>query len=360
MVIIMNSKKRRERKQMITLAVVAAVVLLLVIVYFIVRNATSDGGEETQPKLPEIGETGTFTIVDENYMNVTSLSYKYNDTELKFHIEDSKWVLDEDTSFPLDQEKLVHMSQAISDFGGYGRYVYDKDRASSYGTDDPMFDISVTYIENGGDSTHTRRFLIGKQNAVSGYYYFYEDGDKSIYTINDAIFQYFRYTKESLFAATAAPSPDAGDVIALTVEYDGGVYAYDAETDGVTDNEDSDSPVIKIMAAMPKSPQLQYGALEAYGADDEKYAEYGLADPAMRVVLKYKEYTSVSTSDGGSSAQMSKEQEFVMLFGDRFTVGEGDDAVEYVYVSEEGSGIVYRVVAEKFDAIHSAASGNEE
>lgn len=355
----MNSKKRRERKQMITLAVVAAGILLLVIVYFLVRNAISDGSEDTKPSLPDIGESGTFTITEENYAYVTAISYKYNGEDMKFHIEDSKWVLDEDTSFPLDQEKLVHMSQAISDFGGYGRYLYNEDNRSSYGIDDPTLDISVTYYRSSGDSTYTRHFLVGKKNAVSGYYYFYEEGDTYIYTVSDGLFKYFNYDKTGLFAATATPSPDAKDIVALSVQYDGGVYEFDAKKDGAV-GDDAESPVVKIIGAVPKSPQLQYQALIAYGLDAKDLAEYGLDEPALRVEFTYNEYTSISTSNGGSSAQMAREKTFVMLFGDLVTVGEGDDAIEYVYVSAEGSGTVYRVLAERFNTIYSVVSEDGE
>ena len=351
----MNSRKRKEIRQMITLAVTAAVIVALIIVYFVVSNAVSGDGEDTTPSQPDIGTSGTFTIIDEDYTEITALSYTYEGSRVSMHIdENGKWVLDDDEKFPVNQEIVVNMSQAISDYGGYRQIIYDPANVSAYGTDDPLYEISATYY-NGDDTTetHTRRFLIGNQNTLTGYYYFYEDGDSCIYAVEDKIFPYFSYSKTSLFSSAAVPTPDPEDIISMTVEFDGGEYRYSA------DDETTDiAPAKVVMENLPKQAQLRYADAADYGVSDADMAKYGLSEPSMRITLDYKEYTTVSASEGNTSAQMTKEKEFVMLFGDRFTEGEGDDAEEFVYMTDEGSGTVYKVYANRFDKLLAAVSDN--
>ncbi len=355
----MNSKKRRERKQLITICIFAGVLVLLVIAYFAVRGFVSDGEEAGNNNPSDVGQPGTFDIIDENYQKVTALEYGYNGETLKLHIENQKWVLDDDPEYPIDQAKIVEMSQAVSDYGGFAKIVYDKSRVSAYGIDDPALDVTVTYL-NDDNTTRSRRFIIGAKNNATGYYYFYEQGDSYIYAVNDSMLKYFEFSKISLFADSQTPTPNASDIISLTVEYDGGTYEYDAERDGVIGSEDTDHPVKKIMESMPKEANLQYPDLAAYGVDEDELSKYGLDEPSLKIKLTYNERTSVSASDGNATAQLKREREFTYLFGDHFTEGEGDDAVEYVYVCEEGSKVVFKASVDRFDGIYSAASGSGE
>ncbi len=352
----MNSKKRRERKQLITVIVVFAVLLALLAVYFVIRNTTAGEGSETGDNGADVGQSGTFQIIDEDYLEVTAIKYKYEGEELDLRLKDRRWVLEDDPKFPVEQATVIEMAQAISDYGGFAEIVYDESRRSAYGIDDPKLDVSVTYSEDGKD--RTRRFIMGAQNKTTGYYYFYEEGSSEIYAVNDSIMPYFSFLKADLLAETVPPTPQSKDILALTVEYDGGKFEFDAEKDGAVSGDEEDDPVNLIMSSMPKTANLQYPDLAAYGVDEDGLSEYGLDEPSLRIVLKYKEYSTVPTGeDGSSSAQISKDVEYVFLFGSLVTEGEGDDARELVYVAEEGSGTVYKVSADKFNGIYSAASG---
>lgn len=354
----MNSKKRRERQQMITVGVIFAVLLLLLAAYFIIRNAVTGSGEDTGAagNGGDIGQTGTFQIIDENYFEATAIEYKYEGEDIKLNLVNKEWVLEDDPKFPIEQSTVIEMAQAVSDYGGFAEIVYDKSRDSAYGIDDPMLDVSVTY-----SGERTRRFLMGAQNSATGYYYFYEVGSSVIYAVNDSIMTYFRFLKTDLFDDTVTPTPESKDILALTVEYDGGKYEFDAEKDGSVDGTNEEHPVNRIMSSMPKQANLQYTDLAAYGVGEDELSKYGLDAPSLRVVLKYKEYSTITAGEeGSSSAQISKDIEFVFLFGSRVTEGEGEDERELVYVTEEGSGTVYKVSVEKFEGIYSAAAGKVE
>ena len=351
----MNSKKRKERKQIITIVITMAVILALIVVYFIIRNATSEEPEETKANPFEfIGQNGTFTIIDENYALVTALSYSYAGETIPMHVEDGHWVMDDDADFPIDQEKIVMMSQAISDYGGFRRLQYDPSNESQYGTDDPLFDITVTYYDStNSDTTHTRNYKIGSKNAVSGNYYFHEQGDSYVYMVNDALFQYFAYMKADLFRNTVTPTPELADINALHVITEDGEYSYDAATDTLETGTDEYHPVALIMEALPKGARLEYNDVVGYGVSGDGLSRYGLDKPAVTVELDYTEYVSVSTTDGGSTAKMPRDDQFTMMFGN--TVAEGN--VEYIYVTEKDSGIVYKVMATVANEIRDAVRG---
>ena len=241
---------------MLTLIIAAAIILALILTYFAVK-ALTDETEDTDPTLSDIGEVGSFTIINEDYTLLTALSYKYDGETVSLHVEDGKWVFDDDKAFPVNQETVVYMMQAISDYGGFTRYVYDESRESSYGINDPMFDITVTYFDKReSESTHTRRFLVGDKNALTGYYYFYEQGSTYIYMVNDMLFPYFAYKRADLFLGTVVPQPKVKDIVALKVEYDGGVYEYTSEDAG----EETEPTVKAIMNAIPNTSHLDSDA----------------------------------------------------------------------------------------------------
>ena len=350
-----NAKRRRERKQIITLAVAFFAVIALVAVFFIVKNAVDGDGEGTDTNMfdvyDQLGAPGTYTLIDEDFKLMTSLEYKYNGEDIKLHIEDGRWRLDGDDKFPVDQEKLVMMSQAISDYGGFRQVTYNEKNREQYGIDEPLYEITATYFDSeSAETKHTVHAIVGKQNSITGYYYFYlpEKYGGYIYMVNDALFEYFSYGAADLFDNADTPAPVRDDVIALDIVTGAGEYHYDSETDK-TDDVDADAydPVGAALEALPRASTLEYGNVAAYGVDESAISEYGLDEPAATVHMKYYEYTTVQTADGGSSARMPKETEYTVSFGERFT----EDGVDYVYVYAKGSGIVYKVLAIYLDGI---------
>lgn len=338
------------------LAILVLVIVLLIAAYFAISSVMNgQTAETTDPALlPDVGMTGTFTVVDEDYTMMTALSYKYNSEEISLHVDESgKWVLDGDDKFPVNQETVGQMAQAISDYGGFARYNYDPARISAYGIEDPKFDIKATYYD--GDekgTTHSRHLTVGAQNSVSGYYYFYEEGDSYIYMVSDALFQYFSFDKAQLFSIVETPSPLLTDVISMSVEYDGGTFEYTAENGG------DETAANYVIENMPKQTQLYMSDVAEYGMSEADGSKYGLDDPSMKITITYKEYRSVSTAEGGTSAQISRERTFVMIFGDRTTENVDGKETEYVYMTDEGSGTVYKVRAYRFDGLLNAVSGN--
>lgn len=358
----MNSRKRKERKQIITLGICALAILLLIVVYSAVKNADRDESEESDTL--ELMDIGTFTIIDENYSLITALSYTYNGATLSFRIEDGKWVLDGEEDYPLDQEKLVYMSQAISDYGGYRRLTYKEGNDASYGFDDPLYDITATYYESSGDETYSRRYLIGDQNSLTGYYYFREVDSDYIYMVNDALFSYFAYSKNQLFESVSTPSPELSDIKSLKVitpEKETDVEIPEAEAEADEDGNIVYSSAERIMNVIHQKIKLNYSNNVDYGVGEAKMAEYGLDSSAMKIVIDYTYYREVSTEEGTSSAKVAYDAEFTLLLGARATVSsvdsEGNETErEIVYVAVEGSDTVYSMSAEDYDEILDALS----
>lgn len=343
----MNSRKRKERKQMITIAVCAAVLLLLIVVYFAVTN-TVNGGDETDTTDTEaLMDIGTFTVADEDYTELTALSYTYNGETLNFELADGVWIISDDPDFPLDDEKLFYMAQAISDYGGFRRLTYTEDSITDYGFDEPLFDITATYTND--DGTYQNRFRIGDQNALTGYYYFYQDGSDYVYMVNNALFTYYSYVKADLFTSYDVPSPDVEDITAITLTAGENTVELEIPESAATENEDGTidySPAEKVMAAMFYDLHLEYRYSVDYSVTDEEKVTYGLDSPSLSVKLDYVRYQEVTTEEGTSGAQISFDDTFTVHFGDKFTVtGEGDDGEEItkerIYYMTEYSDIVY-------------------
>ncbi|MCD7776688.1 MAG: DUF4340 domain-containing protein [Firmicutes bacterium] len=379
----MNSKKRKEMQQIRTIIISAVVVLLLIVVYFVVAGLSSeDDGTDTTDT--EDGEDGTFTIIDEDYTEMTSLEYTYLGETVSMHIssDGATWVLDDDEAFPLDQEIVYYMAAAISDYGGYRRLEYVEDNYSVYGFDDPTYEITATYTDDDG-CVSTNHCYVGAANSLTGYYYFWIEGDTYVYMVGDALFDYYSYTLISLFEAEDVPTPDVDDIVSLTIEYDGTAYEVDLEeeeeetteetessdeTSSDEDAEEEELPVNTIMSGLQYDVLLNYSNNIAYGVDEEGISEYGLDDPTATLTLVYKEYVDVDTDDGVSSAQIEQELTFILYFGDTFAVTEestddtssDEDTTEYIYIAVDGDDCVYRMLYEDFVTMLTAAGAAVE
>lgn len=344
----MNSKKRKERKQMISIAVAAAILLLLIILYFVITNSVNgnDGDTDTTDTQAPM-DIGTFTIADENYAELSALSYSYSGETLNFELSDNKWVIKEDPEFPVDQQKIFYMAQSVSDYGGFRRLSYTDSCLEAYGLDEPLYDISATYTNDSG--THTNRFRIGDKNALTGYYYFYQDGSSYVYMVNNSIFQYFSYMKSDLFVSYEVSGPEVKDMTALTVTAGENVIEIEIPESAAVKDEDGNieySPAEKIMSAMYHELRLKYKYCVDYSVTDAEKAEYGLDTPALSVKLDYVRYQSVSTEEGTSGAQISYDDTFSVHFGNKFTEVTKDEdgkesTVEKIYFVTDYSDIVY-------------------
>ncbi len=361
----MNSKKRKERKQMITVAVAAAVLLVLIVLYFVITNtANGNDGTDTTDTLPTNIDIGTFAVADENYNDLTAIEYTYKDETVSLEYTGKKWILKDDPDFPLDEEKVFYMAQSISDYGGFRRLAYTDTSIEDYGFDEPLYDISATYTDDGDE--YTNRFRVGDQNKLTGYYYFYKDGSDYVYMINNTLFTYYSYLKNDLFVSYDVPDPDLKDINALTL------FTPDSGEDGIKieipdepakETEDGTieySAAEKIMAELFHELHLDYRHHAAYGIDGKKLADYGLDTPALTVKLDYLRYQSVATEEGTSSAQISFEDTFTVHFGDKFTVTEKDEdgketATEKIYFMTEYSSVVYSADYAAYLAIATAA-----
>ncbi len=356
----MNSKKRKERKQIITLLVCVAVIILLVVVYAMVKNGF-DGPADTDTGLGvENMDVGTFTIIDETYSLMTKLSYTYDNNTISLEVAENKWILSENPDFPLDLEKVLLMTQAISDYGGYRRIAYDESKMASYGFDTPLYDITATYVESDDGEPYSRRYYIGDKNELTGYYYFYEDGSNYIYMVTDALFRYFSYSETDLFFEDTIPAPELSDITAMTATLAGQEpVALEVPETAAKENEDGVieyTPLELIMNTLMFKVDLEYKNHVAFAVRGEKLAEYGLDSPALTLKLDYTKYVSVSTEDGSTGAQISLDDTVTVMFGNTANVTETDkNGVEVentiVYIMLEGSETVYAVDADYYTEI---------
>ncbi len=360
----MNSKKRKERKQMITLAIAAAVILLLVVIYAVITNETGDGNEEETKDL-ELMDIGTFTVIDENYAYMTKLSYTHYGQTVDLEVKNGEWVLSGDESFPLDMQKVVYMTQAISDYGGYRRIEYKESSFETYGFDDPEFEFNVTYYKENGEETYTRKYYFGDKNELTGYYYFYEEGADYVYMVNNALFSYFNYTKADLFMSAAVPCPKLEDIESVKVSFDGEeAAALTVPQSAATENEDGTinySAVEVILDTFNLDIKLKYDTCVKYAVSDDDLKDYGLDIPALKIAMDFTSYESVSTEEGTSGAQIARDDSFTILFGDTFTEKADDtedvDEVEYVYITVPETGIVYKLRTSHYADIVAAIKG---
>ncbi len=360
----MNSKKRKERKQIITLVISAVVILLLVVLYAVIMNETKGDDEDESTEL-ELMDIGTFTVIEENYAYMTKLSYTRYGQTIDLEVKNGEWILSDDEDFPLDMQKVIYMTQAISDYGGYRRIEYKESSFDTYGFNDPEFVFVATYYETDGEETYTRKYYFGAKNELTGYYYFYEEGADYVYMVSNALISYFDYTKTDLFKTETVPCPELEDIDSVEVTIDGGeAVLLEVPEAAATENEDGTinySAVEVILDTFNLDIKLKYDTCVKYAISEDDLEDYGLVSPALKIAMDFTSYESVSTEDGTSGAQIARDDSFTILFGDTFveTAGDEDDVdeVEYVYMTVLGSDIVYKLRTSHYADLITAVKG---
>ena len=94
--------------------------------------------EERQEQIQATGEI----VLEIDSDAVTSLSWAYEDTALAFH-KDGTWLYDEDTAFPVDQEKIGELLAPFEAFG-VSFVIEEVTDFGMYGLDDPVCTISFS------------------------------------------------------------------------------------------------------------------------------------------------------------------------------------------------------------------------
>ena len=178
----------KNRKKALIIAIIclaAAAVLYLLVVKLSQRSEDADSSDDSL----------VISSVDSG--QITAISYEKDGKSLSFRKEDGTWYNAEDKSFPVDQDSLTTMTNALGAVSATRKLDSPED-LSEYGLDSPV--LTVRYMASDGKEAE---FTVGDTNDAAGGSYLKISGDDAVYLVastggygelpNHHIGQYYGY-----------------------------------------------------------------------------------------------------------------------------------------------------------------------
>jgi len=285
---------------------------------------------------------------------ISAVSFSVDGESFSFRDDNGGWVLDSDSAFPLDASALNSALSSLSEISA-SRELTGVTDFSSYGLDDPAYEIKLT-SSSDGETT----LAIGDKNALTGAYYFHVNDSDTVYLVDSDVYDIFDRTLFDFIATDTIPS--LTDVASLTFDneekttfvqyphgYDGCYsssytwFTKDGDALTAADSDDVESLVSTISG-------MTWTRCVAYNVGKDDLAAYGLDDPAGTVSVDYTETSYVDsgeTDDDGNTLYdtNTEDKTFTLLIGDRFeeNAGEGEEATVYYYAKTADSDLVYLI-----------------
>lgn len=316
---------KRQKKMLLLLGCLVLLIgLTLAVTTLNKRNAAEDGAQK------EDNSVTVFTLDPET---VTELSWSYSE-DLSFHREGDGWVYTADPRFPLDESFIRTALEKLSEITA-SRTIENVENWDEYGLQVPVCAISVT----AGDTVY--ELGIGLETGLGGVRYL-STGDGKVYLVNAAVLSPFRYGLYDLL--TYEEIPYMGKFTGLTVE--AGSERYTIEKDEGSGRAYADSYIWFMgdttldteltETFIGSAADIKWDTCANYYAED--LSEYGLAEPAATVTIRYDE---AETDDDGAE----------VLHPRTFTVHIGDETEEGRYACLDGSRMVYVIGTKLCDTL---------
>ena len=158
----------KNRKKALIIAIIclaAAAVLYLLVVKLSQRSEDADSSDDSL----------VISSVDSG--QITAISYEKDGKSLSFRKEDGTWYNAEDKSFPVDQDSLTTMTNALGAVSATRKLDSPED-LSEYGLDSPV--LTVRYMASDGKEAE---FTVGDTNDAAGGSYLKISGDDAVYLV---------------------------------------------------------------------------------------------------------------------------------------------------------------------------------
>lgn len=336
-------------KKVRNLVVALAILVVLGVVYFFAKQGLFEEKDETEEAVAVTGMSAD---------DIQEISFKLGEDTVKFTKTEESWKLDSDANFPVDEEKLGTVLDAVADLEAI-RELTDAEDASEYGLDNPTNTITVKDTDgeevslNIGDSASTGDIYVNS-TAKEGI----------VYTVSSSFSSQFDKNVYDFAQSTDFPDILIDNIEKVTVENAGDTYVLyqeeraveetsdsDAESDDQEDTEDSDTPDTEMVWMIQKNSDTSVDAdstkvgelksqiagltyVDYINYDCADMSQYGLAEPSAKITVNYKD------TEG-------EEQTAVLYLGD---TDENGNSYSYM----EGTTEVHTIaseVATKFQEI---------
>ncbi|OUQ75233.1 DUF4340 domain-containing protein [Flavonifractor sp. An100] len=341
---------KRAKRLYCLLAILAVV---CVATFFVVRH------QEKQEEIRNSGETVLALSSDA----VQSLSWTYEDQSLAFHKEDS-WLYDEDSEFPVDQEKVEELLGLFEDFTA-AFIIKDVTDYAQYGLDDPTCTIQLAAGEQSYEITLGNYSTMDSQRYVSL-------GDGNVYLVNTDPMDYFEISLSDMIQHDETPEFDTVEEIQLSgnesyeivyQEYtEDSPYTYCSDDVYFKKEGDDLLPLDTSLVDdyLSSITNLTLTDYKTYRATDEDLATYGLDDPELTITVTYTPETEEDAQAEAETFTLSISRDPEERQAPQEETDSSSDAAEeeeediVAYVRVDQSGIIYQISGSSYTTLMAA------
>ena len=318
--------------------------------------------EEHKEKIQNSDET-ILEIPEDQF---TALSWTRDGKKLSFHKEegdDGCWTYDDDSEFPVSEEKIKDLLSTFEEFGVAFK-IEETEDLSQYGLDQPSCTIDFTADGNDYEVTLGDFSTMDSERYVS-------IGDGNVYLVKEDPMDKFDTEISDMLARDEIPNLKQADQLAFTGR---AAYTVDYEKDNKTDTYNSldnyfteengtkrpldTSGVNKFLGNLANLDLTEYASAHA---SDKELEKYGLDDPEQVICVSY---TPEEGDKKGQSQtikiQVSRSAEEKKKTPDPFakqeaskdqTASEDQDQVSEAYALIDDSGIIYKLTGSDYEKL---------
>lgn len=340
---------KRAKRIYILLGILA---VICVVTFFVVKH------EEKQENIRNSGEVVLEVDVD----SVESISWENESESLAFHKEDG-WIYDDDTAFPVNEEKINELIEQFEQFSA-AFIIEEVTDYSQYGLDDPVCTIEMV----AGEETYNIKLedysSMDSQRYVS-------IGDGNVYLATSDPMDYFDATLSDMILHDDTPSFDNVESIdfkgsdsyhVVYQEYtEDSPYTYCE--DDVYFKEDGENllplDTSKVNSYLSSITYLTLSDYMTYNAGEEDLATYGLDNPELTVTVQY-------TPDAEDDSEVTSETFTISISRDPEEREKAENASEETDTEESeeevtayarigDSKIIYQISSSSYESLMAAS-----
>lgn len=289
----------KNRKKALIIAIIclaAAAVLYLLVVKLSQKSEDADSSDDAL----------VISSVDSD--QITAISYEKDGKSLSFMKEDGTWYDAEDKSFPVDQDSLTTMTNALGAVSATRKLDSPED-LSEYGLDSPV--LTVRYTASDGKEAE---FTVGDTNDAAGGSYLKISGDDAVYLVASDFADTFNSDIYQLADMESFPTITSDSITDINVKSGSHTLEIKNDSDGgrtVLENgeekencaESSVTQFINTVTGITFKSHVEYNCKDL--------SKYGLDKPAADISVDYTTTETVTETSTetvtGTSAESVQE-----------------------------------------------------
>lgn len=279
----------KNRKKALIIAIIclaAAAVLYLLVVKLSQRSEDADSSDDSL----------VISSVDSG--QITAISYEKDGKSLSFRKEDGTWYNAEDKSFPVDQDSLTTMTNALGAVSATRKLDSPED-LSEYGLDSPV--LTVRYMASDGKEAE---FTVGDTNDAAGGSYLKISGDDAVYLVASDFADTFNSDIYQLADMESFPTITSDSITDINVKSGSHTLEIKNDSDGgriVLENgeEKENCASSSVTQFINTVTGITFKSHVEYNCKD--LSKYGLDKPAADISVDYTTTETVDSEDSDSS-----------------------------------------------------------